>query len=370
MVSEHEEDSSRPPVEVVICIDGAALSRLGPVVRHLCVGLVDLRAKVRVVTSSDLAAPLSVGPVQLHVHPELVWPMRRSRLRTIVDFLSPRPPAVVYAVSAGSFDVAARLAEEFDVDLVVQLNSVEDVDGLDRLHERRPFHAVAASQPLVEMLEQRTQAGPETITLVRPGIGRGLERNCFANPEKQASLICTSRLEARNSIDVVIEAVGMIRDRGHVLRTFLTGEGPHEATLRKLVQSRRLAHDVTFARSSADTVEILRHADLLIVPPGQHCVTAPPLEAMANGAAVICFDNGVTDFHNRGHTALVCASHTATALSEVLEQVLNDPSIARRIAEEARKYVRSDHSVSVMAELTMEIIRSLALRGQTFPLRS
>lgn len=370
MVDEFDEAASQPPVDAVICIDGDALSQLGPVVRHLCVGLVDLRAKVRVVTPSPSAARLSVGPVQLLVHKDLVWPLRRNRFRAIVDSLSAQPPAVIYAISAGSFGIGARLAEVFEIDLVVQVNSDRDVDALDGLGRHRASRAVVASEPLLKMVQERWEDRADAIALVRPGIARGAERTCFADENKQASLICSARLESRNGVDVIIEAAGILRQRGHSLLTFLTAEGPMEAALRRAVHTQRLSEHVTFARTSAELVQVLRAADLFVVPPGERGVCAPPLEAMANGTAVICFDGGGADFLHDGRTALVCREHTGAALADMLERILNDFDLARRVADNAREYVKQNHSISVMAERTMDILRELALPGRTFSIRN
>ncbi len=116
------DQAANQPVDVALCIGHDALTRLRPVVRHLCVGLVDHTAKVRLIAASTEAAPLeSFGPVHVFVHERLVWPLRRSRFNAIVRFLSPKPPTIVYGMASDSYALANALATEFDVDLALQL---------------------------------------------------------------------------------------------------------------------------------------------------------------------------------------------------------------------------------------------------------
>lgn len=363
------DETSVLRVDVAICIDGEALSRLRPVVRHLCVGLVDNSAQVRVVTSSPDAASLaSLGPVQLMVHPILAWPMRRSRLRKIVDFLSPQPPSIIYAISRGSYHLGDRLSQTFDTDLVVQLSSAADLDALGNQVGTRIAHRIASSEPLFSALMEREEATIENSTLIRPGVLRGSELSCFTEPHRVPSIVCATRLEKRYGLDVVIEAIRVVRDNGHPLLAFFAETGPAEPTLRKLVHDRKLSANVTFARPTGEPTEILRGADILVVPPGDEAISARPLQAMANGTAVVCFEPGVADYFHDGRTAVVCKERTAAALARSIETLLLDQEFARQMATNARQYVTEHHPMSGMAERTVAVFRQLVLRRQTIPM--
>ncbi|MHC4091493.1 MAG: hypothetical protein ACYSVY_14685, partial [Planctomycetota bacterium] len=127
-----DEPAGQAPVDVALCIDAEVYSRLWDVIRHLCVGLVDHTARVRLLSSSPAAEALTLGPIEMIIHPDLVWPLRRQRLGQIIEVLSTRPPTVVQAFSRGSFRVAQAVAEEFEIDLVLQVTAAADVRALDR----------------------------------------------------------------------------------------------------------------------------------------------------------------------------------------------------------------------------------------------
>ena len=84
--------------------------------------------------------------------------MQRSRLGKIVDFLSPQPPSIIYAISRGSYALGAQLSEVFDNDLVVQLTSASDLDAIEHTTGGLITHRIAASEPLFNALVEREEA--------------------------------------------------------------------------------------------------------------------------------------------------------------------------------------------------------------------
>ncbi len=364
-----QEESRSLSVDAVICTDHDVLTRLRPVIRHLCVGLVDLATQVRLISSSPEAESLaSLGPVQLFVHDPLVWPLRRVRFRRIVDFLSARPLSLVYAVAGSTYLLGSELADEFDVDLVVQVTSEEDLDLLSRYQARPIAHWIAASEPLHRSLVESLGVHSDHCTLIKPGVLRGSQITCFDDPGRVPSVLCTAPLEQRSGIDVILAAVEIVRDHGHQLQVFFPGTGSAETALRKSVQAKKLAPIVTFANPVAEPIELLRGADVLVVAPGDNAVSARPLQAMANGTAVVCFPDGATDYFHHGKTAIVCADRTPQSLAEGLELLLLDHARARDLASSALEYVKQYHPMSTMAKQTVGVFRRLLLRRRTIPM--
>ena len=364
------DQATNQPVDVALCIGHDALARLRPVVRHLCVGLVEHTANVRLIAASTEAAPLeSLGPVHVFVHERLVWPLRRSRFKAIVRFLSPKPPTIVYGMASDSYTLANALATEFDVDLALHLTAARDIDSVVSDVDLASAHRIVSSDRLMELLQQREGAGDAKQTLIRPGVLRGSETTCFLTEDGIPSLVCTAPLEESYGVEQVIAAAQIVRDRRHPLRTFLLGEGRAEPALRTAVRSRSLSTEVTFARPVAEPIDILRGADMLVLAPGEEDISARPLQAMANGTAVIAFDGGVADYLRDGETAVICKARTASALADAIESLLLDHDYAHRLVKSARDYVIQHHPMSGMADKTMDVLRGITVKRQTFRMR-
>ncbi len=362
-----QPNGAEPLIDVVLCIDRDAFSRLRSVIRHLGVGLIDQNARARMVTLSAKAiAPDSLGPIEVMHHDERSWPLRGRSFRRLVDTLSARTPSLICCISSGSFNVAWKLAETFDVDVVPHLTATRDVAALERFPTERRSYVIAASQTLLDMTVRRAGVPADRISLVRPGVLRGTEVTCFTEENATPSLVCTGKLTESSGADAVIEACAMLRDRGHRVLTFLLGEGSHESALRRLVRARKLEASVTFVRPTGDIADVLRGADVYIVLPGDNDVSARPLEAMANGTVVVGFDGSIADCLRDGETAIVCHEHTAEALATAIERLLKDHTFARTLAAGARDYVKEKHQMSTMAELTLQVFRQATAKGRTY----
>lgn len=369
MTSDKANQEQGVQVDVVLVADDAALTRLRPVIRHLCVGLVDSSTRVRVATSSEAGRPLGqLGPVELLIHKELTWPFKKNRFKEIVDSLSQRPPNVIYGITSGTFELTNELADFFDVDYVVQVTSRQGVAEVQNLGRDRLGHVIAASEPL-RLMCQNQSISESLLTCIKPGVLRGSENTCFDDALETPTALCTTPLRSECDVDVLIEALSIVRQRGLLLLLFLIGEGPHESALRKLVNERKLSDVVTFARPTADVTEIMRAADMFVLAPGDDHIAARPLQAMASGTVVVCFADGIDDFLLAGDTAEVCKKSTPESLADAFESLLKDRARAREIADRAREYVKTHHTMTAMSDATLDVLKRVVSKHRNIPIR-
>ena len=353
-------------VDVTLCIDREVYLRLWEVIRHLCVGLVDLNAKVRLLSSYPGAEALTLGPIQTIVHEELNWPFRRQRLDQLVEALSVRKPTIVHAFSAGTYWVGRRLADAFGVDLVVQVTSTADVQGLERLNLERIPRIIAATAPLQQMLPAAGRVSAETVSLIRPGVLRSEEPTCFGNPDRVPTVLCTAALDSGSGVRELVLAVRLLRERGCRLLLFLLGRGRRERELRKLAHEQNVSDWITFARPRADTLSVMSGADIWVAPAAEQSVVSESLVAMASGTAVVACAEAVADHYVHGITAVVCPDGEPASLADGIEQLLLDKQKARHLAGQAIAHMKEHHGVSNMAERTMSLYQQLSLRRRTF----
>ena len=99
-------------------------------------------------------------------------------------------------------------------------------------------------------------------------------------------------------------------------------------------------------------------------------LSAGPIHAMANGMAVIAVDGGAADCFVDGVTALVCPDNRAERLADAIERILDDRAFAVRLATGAINHIRQFHTISNMAEQTVERYRSLLARRRTYAIGS
>jgi len=353
-------------IHVVICLGGDVLGRAEAILRHILVGLVDQSISIRLVSDDRRIQSLALGPIQTIRHEPLTPIFRSSRVRRLVESLGSPEPSIVHAVSWRSFDVAARLAEAFDAELVVHLTSVHDCERLARLPLAKIAHVITVCEPLRVTAIEQLKIPSEKVTLIRPGLSIAAEPACFVQSDRRTTILCMTPLERGAGAERVIEAMDVLRAKGHDMLTFLIGVGPMEHDFRRLVREKQLSSTIMFAEPLKDRTAAMRGADIFIRPNGEPEFAFDALQAMAMGLAVVTFADPLNDIFQADKTAIVCGPRNSMALAECIENLLEDHEKARCIADTALDYLREHHSMSDMAERTASVYRALALPRTTF----
>lgn len=138
------------------------------------------------------------------------------------------------------------------------------------------LHVVSNSLDVDE--QRRLRAG------ISESACRQLRADLFGDPTVPVA-ICTTRLISLRRIDLLIEAIGHLRQQGHHLNLILLGDGPERVALRQLAS--RLCVPVHFEGETYDEERIARlvSASTVTVAPGKVGLTA--MHSMAYGVPVI-----------------------------------------------------------------------------------
>ena len=355
-------------VWAALCVDTDGLDRLNAALRYLAIGLVDQAVQVRLISADPRIEDMTLGPIQTLVHERIAWPAVARRTRQLVDALAPQPPTVVQGLSHGTYGTATALARAYDADLVIEVTTIDDAHAVLRLDRARVQRYVASSEPLRELLTGQLGIEPTQVELVRPGVLSRPEPACFAEADRDPTVLCFAPLERESGVAELLQAVALLREREHSPLVFLVEEGRHERALRRLARELRLSEAVTFAQPLGDIVPALRSGDIFVEPGPGRAFTVASLHAMAAGMAVVAGPQTACDHFRDGETAVVCPELTPAALADAMHKLLSAPDDARELGRRAIAYVRTHHSSSESAVRMAAIYRELALARATFPM--
>jgi glycosyltransferase involved in cell wall biosynthesis len=336
-----------------LVIDEPTFARLGPVIGHLAVGLLDFLSHVTLITPAKAALGLSLGPVRVIRHPPLIWPLWEGRFANILRELRTALPGVIHVFSRDSLPLGEALAARIGRPLVAHLLDSHDVQAY--LRSSRCRHLIAASTPLQAAAAQRRPG--MHVSLVRPGLLTAGGPTCFSRPGLLPTLLCMSAFEAHTGVDQLVRAAAQLSAEGREFMLLLLARGPTERPIRKLVEAGRLIKHVTFGEPIADWELLMKTADVFVVPAATDCVDVPALHALAAGLAVVTCRMDSSDFIIHERTALVCEQPTSQQLAVTLRRLLDDPALARRLASAAIDHCLSHHSLSTMTSRTVDVYR-------------
>jgi glycosyltransferase involved in cell wall biosynthesis len=210
---------------------------------------------------------------------------------------------------------------------------------LPRFYRDLPVQAVSQSTA-DDLVERGFDRGRIEV------IENGVDLSFYAPDPQQVrfsepSLLYLGRLARYKRVDLLIQAVGRLRDTGVAARLIIAGRGAAQKDLEALTARLRLVDRVEFAGfvSEERKRELFQRAWV-------HALTSPKegwgisiMEAAACGTATVASDSpGLRDSVRDGSTGFLVPHGDVEALADRLRTVLQDPALRDRLGVQARSY--------------------------------
>ncbi|HEY7333145.1 MAG TPA: glycosyltransferase [Candidatus Limnocylindria bacterium] len=186
------------------------------------------------------------------------------------------------------------------------------------------------------------------------GMDLGAARDAEADPgaERDPRLVLSvAQLWERKGLRFLIEACGLLRDRGTVFRCEIIGEGPQRQELQALVDRLGLADRVVLngALPFPEVVARYRRASVFVLP----CIVTEEgdrdgipnviLEAMASGLPVVSTPvSGIPEVVRDLDTGLSVPERDPAGIADAVHRLFGDPELASGMADRARELVRAE----------------------------
>ncbi|WP_324649836.1 glycosyltransferase family 4 protein [Georgenia sp. H159] len=182
-----------------------------------------------------------------------------------------------------------------------------------------------------------------------------------------ADVVAVGRLVEKKGFDVLVDAIGYLRDAGRPVRTRIVGGGEREAELRARVAALGLAElvELTGPLPQHEVREQVAAAGVFAAP----CVVGSDgnadglptvlLEAMALGTPCISTDvTGITEAVRHEVTGLEVPQHDAVALAQAIVRLLDDRALRSRLTRAARELVEREFDTRRQVEALEQATRA------------
>jgi glycosyltransferase involved in cell wall biosynthesis len=156
-------------------------------------------------------------------------------------------------------------------------------------------------------------------------------------------VLTASRLTAQKSIDTLIAAVALLRERGLSARLTIVGGGPERPGLEEQTGRLGLRDAVTFLGALPQRELPVHYAEcaVFVLPSIREGMGLVLAEALLCGAPVIAVNSGgVTDIVRDGDTGLLVPERDPAALAHAIRRLLDDPTLAGQLAARGSAWVR------------------------------
>lgn len=158
-------------------------------------------------------------------------------------------------------------------------------------------------------------------------------------PEHGPRVGVIGRLTRQKGHGDLIEAIRIVLSTRPV-HLLIIGSGPLEQELRQRVSCLGIQEFVHFLGSRDDVLEILPHLALVVSSSLWEGFPTVLLEAMAKGVPVVATDvSGSRELVKTGETGILVPPQNPNRLAEAVLTMINEPTRARLMAENARRLV-------------------------------
>ena len=203
----------------------------------------------------------------------------------------------------------------------------------------RGVDAIAVSESTAEELA-RLGMRAERIAVIHNGVDERLLATVpLGLRDPEPTVVYLGRLERYKRVDLLIRAIGRIRDSGEPARLIVAGDGRQASALHRLASSLDLDDRVTFTGRVSEAAKraLLERAWVHAITSMKEGWGITVLEAAACGTPTIASDTpGLRDAVVHGESGLLVRHGDVNALADALRTVLGDTDRLESLALGAR----------------------------------
>jgi glycosyltransferase involved in cell wall biosynthesis len=207
----------------------------------------------------------------------------------------------------------------------------------------------------------------EVIELVENGVD--LERFSIRSNEAgdkggPLDIIFLGRLVDCKRVDLLLDAAERLRDESN-FRIHVVGDGPERHALERKVKQAHLTGHVKFHGwlAQAEAAELVRSADVMVLPSMRECGGAVVMEAMASGVPVIAAKWGGPADYLTVQTGVLIEPGTpasfVAALADAIRWMADNPDARRKMGRAARRQVELHYDWRVKASTLLRIYEAV-----------
>lgn len=233
--------------------------------------------------------------------------------------------------------------------------------------------AIAISDAVREHLVNDMKVSKDRIRIIYNGIDierfnrapsfgeKSLIRNQLGLKE-HSTIGIISRLSDVKGHKYLFGAFARMSHKFPGLQLLVIGDGPPGYTkeLKALAESLGIEDRVLFHQACRDTSIPLSVIDVFCMPSLQEGLGLSIIEAMASGLPVVASNvGGIYSLIKHGENGLLVSPKDEDGLAEAISEILNNPSLAKKMGNISKELVKEKFGLDLMAEKTLKLYQEV-----------
>ncbi len=172
------------------------------------------------------------------------------------------------------------------------------------------------------------------------------------------TVLFVGRLVKEKGVSTLLQAIKDLKTQGSQTNLIVIGDGPMREDLSREALDLGIDGNVRFTGfvDSSTLVSSYRSSDVCVLPSLHEPFGMVALEAMAAGTPIIVSDvGGLSEIVEDGVTGLKVPPNDHTLLAHTIRKLLEDPSLATQLRQNAHRHVREHYGWNPIAEKTINV---------------
>ena len=276
-----------------------------------------------------------------------------------------------FATSATSVAEMAAMFADVPFTFTAHAKDIFHQEVCEQELERKLSRA-AAVVTVSDFNEQylKEKFGPAAINVLRIYNGLDLEDFPFSpSASTRNQIVAVGRLVEKKGFADLVQACGILRDRGIDFSCTIVGVGDQQTDLEQRVADRQLDSHVEFtgALPQREVIRLVREAAVFAAP----CIVGADgnrdglptvlLEAMALGTPCVATDvTGIPEVIRDGQTGLIVRQHDPAHLADAIGRLLSTSALQDKLRSQARVLIAQQFDIDKNAQHIRQLIESIS----------
>jgi glycosyltransferase involved in cell wall biosynthesis len=199
---------------------------------------------------------------------------------------------------------------------------------------------------------------------------KGEFRKQYPMLDHKTLIVFLSRLDHKKGLDRLIPAISVLAKKRDNFAVVVAGSGDreYEARIRDLVRKQGLKEKIIFTGFLHEQakLDLLRDADVFVLPSYDENFGIAVIEAMAVGAPVVISHNVGIHHQVTEYGAGLVTSCEPGDIAQALSTLLENESLRRKMGENGRRVVAEQFTWEKIATGLMELYQAILSRGKMF----
>lgn len=230
----------------------------------------------------------------------------------------------------------------------------------------RSAGVIAISEAVREKILGRQDVPASKIRMVHNGIAdpaAGLGLEVFGGNRENSSpftILSVSRLEREKNLEILIDAMGFVKQAVPEVTCLIAGEGSQRQALSRRVQDAGLEKSITFLGQRPDVPSLIGKTDVFVQPARSEAFGLAIVEAMALERAVIAMDSGgPREIVRHGKTGLLVQPGDAIKLASAIVSLARNGADRQAMGRAGRARFLQHFTADRMARETLSFYREI-----------